>query len=278
MTIEEFTSSLYLPVAGDSAINSNFGNRGIIAGVTNSTFHKGLDLKAAIGDNVLAAQAGKVIKAGWGANGAGYMVTIDHGNGYVTKYMHNSKINVKVGDTVTAGQVIAQAGKSGQVTAEHIHFQIEKDGVAVDPTKFRYVNANFNNGQIQHLSDDQIAYRQSAVLLSNRQIIGVNEGDIDSLANLIKKDREEIVGDVEGEGSLAQIYKNINIIRSNMENGMDPILIDQLNEILDDLSTYAISFRENIKYYMGFLEKQVSTQVGITEKTAQDLAYWAEEV
>lgn len=63
---------------------------------------------------------------------AGNYVAIDHGNGYITKYMHNSSLLVKKGDKVTKGQVIALSGSTGKSTGPHCHFQIEYNGVKVD--------------------------------------------------------------------------------------------------------------------------------------------------
>ena len=74
----------------------------------------------------------------------GNYIEIDHGNGYVTKYMHNSQLKVSVGDKVTAGQVIALSGSTGKSTGPHCHFQIEYNGVKVDPLTFKYDNGMGN--------------------------------------------------------------------------------------------------------------------------------------
>lgn len=107
-----------------------------------STNHGGIDIGyVATGDNVYAAESGVVVLAGYNG-GAGLMVAIDHGNGYVTKYMHNSGIKVQIGDKVTKGQVIAAAGSTGVSTGTHVHFQIEHDGQKIDPLRFAYKNAS----------------------------------------------------------------------------------------------------------------------------------------
>lgn len=104
--------------------------------------HGGIDIGyVATGDNIYAAESGVVVSAGYNGS-AGLMVAIDHGNGYVTKYMHNSNINVQIGDKVTKGQVIAAAGNTGVSTGTHLHFQIEHDGQKVDPLNFAYKNVN----------------------------------------------------------------------------------------------------------------------------------------
>ena len=69
-------------------------------------------------------------------SGFGKIVEIDHGNGLVTRYAHNNKNLVKIGDTVKKGQTIALMGSTGRTTGSHVHFEILKDGKAVNPLKF----------------------------------------------------------------------------------------------------------------------------------------------
>ena len=64
------------------------------------------------------------------------MVEINHGNGYVTRYAHNDKNLVALGDTVTQGQTIALMGATGRATGPHLHFEVLKDGKFVNPLKF----------------------------------------------------------------------------------------------------------------------------------------------
>ena len=75
-----------------------------------------------------------------GSGDGGIYVTIDHGNGYVSKYLHCSEILVSVGDTVEKGDVIAKSGNTGDSTGPHLHFQIEYNDEAVDPLTFLYEN------------------------------------------------------------------------------------------------------------------------------------------
>lgn len=97
--------------------------------------HKGLDFHANVGDPVLSVADGVVSYAGV-RNGYGNVVEVDHGNDYVTRYAHNSRLLVKVGDLVRAGQQVAKAGSSGRSTGAHVHFEVWKNGVAVNPRKF----------------------------------------------------------------------------------------------------------------------------------------------
>lgn len=68
--------------------------------------------------------------------GYGNVVEVDHGNGYVTRYAHNSRLVVRVGDLVRAGQQVAKAGSSGRSTGAHVHFEVWADGRVVNTRKF----------------------------------------------------------------------------------------------------------------------------------------------
>ena len=120
----------YAPV--DSVkISSEFGYR-ILRGKRN--YHSGVDYKVKEGTNVYAAAAGVVTKAGVFGNGDyGKAVVIDHGDGFVTYYAHNSQLLVEVGDTVKKGTLIALSGDTGNSTGPHCHFEVRLDGVQVDP-------------------------------------------------------------------------------------------------------------------------------------------------
>ena len=97
--------------------------------------HKGNDYAAPVGTPSYAADDGTVTIAGW-SDSAGNWVVIDHGNGLVTKYMHHSRIVVSQGQTVKKGQKIGEVGSTGQSTGPHLHFQVELNGVAVNPDDY----------------------------------------------------------------------------------------------------------------------------------------------
>lgn len=121
-----------------TTITSEFGWRSApTAGA--STNHRGVDIGIPTGTNVYAVEAGTVTTAGFNQS-AGNWVIIDHGNGYVTKYMHNSALKVTAGEKVEKGQVIALSGSTGISTGPHLHFQIEYNGQPVDPLTFKYEN------------------------------------------------------------------------------------------------------------------------------------------
>lgn len=97
--------------------------------------HYGMDFAGREGADVLAVGSGVVTYAGY-RYGYGKLVEINHGNGYVTRYGHNRKVRVAVGDRVTKGQVIAEMGSTGRSTGPHVHFEVLRNGRAVDPAEY----------------------------------------------------------------------------------------------------------------------------------------------
>lgn len=97
--------------------------------------HLGIDFDANTGDPVSAAAGGVVTYSGV-KSGYGNVVEVDHGNGYTTLYGHNSRLLVRVGDVVRAGQTIAKAGSTGRSTGPHVHFEVHVDGRPVNPKPF----------------------------------------------------------------------------------------------------------------------------------------------
>lgn len=111
-------------------VSSRYGSRG-------RGFHTGVDIAGSYGSAVRAADDGKVIFVGW-SGGYGNLVKIDHQNGYVTYYAHNSSFAVKAGQIVSKGQTIAYMGSTGNSTGNHCHFEILKNGSTVNPEKYIY--------------------------------------------------------------------------------------------------------------------------------------------
>ena len=105
-----------------------------------TAFHPGVDFAGEAGGEVMAVATGVVTWAGEHM-GYGNLVEITHGNGYVTRYGHNSKVLVKAGDTVQKGQVLALVGSTGHSTGPHVHFEVLRDGSPVDPMAFINQNA-----------------------------------------------------------------------------------------------------------------------------------------
>ena len=98
-------------------------------------FHEGIDFAGRANSEVVAVAAGVVVWSGkrWGF---GNTVEVNHGNGYSTLYAHNEKNLVKVGDTVQKGQVLALLGSTGRSNGPHVHFEVRRNGKAVNPIKF----------------------------------------------------------------------------------------------------------------------------------------------
>ncbi len=121
------------PVAS-SYMTSNYGYRADPFG-RGGQFHKGIDFDANTGDPVVTVANGVVSYSGV-RGGYGNVVEVDHGNGYVTRYAHNSRLLVKVGDLVRVGQEVAKAGSTGRSTGAHVHFEVWENGRVQNPRKF----------------------------------------------------------------------------------------------------------------------------------------------
>jgi murein DD-endopeptidase MepM/ murein hydrolase activator NlpD len=117
------SGQLSWPVSGP--VTSGFGVRW-------GRMHEGIDIAVPSGTPVGAAASGTVIFAGW-MSGYGNLVAIDHGNGLSTAYGHNSSLVVSVGQTVSAGTLIAYSGSTGHSTGPHVHFEVRVNGTPVDP-------------------------------------------------------------------------------------------------------------------------------------------------
>lgn len=98
-------------------------------------FHRGIDFAGPVGAQVVSVASG-VVTYSKDRFGYGKTVEINHGNGYVTRYAHNQRVLVTVGDTVQKGQPIALMGSTGRSTGPHLHFEVLKQGRAVDPMSF----------------------------------------------------------------------------------------------------------------------------------------------
>jgi murein DD-endopeptidase MepM/ murein hydrolase activator NlpD len=121
------------PVTG-GFISSYFGEReDPFSG--HEAYHKGVDFAGNPGSNVNAVAAGVVTWAG-ARTGYGNLVEINHGDGFVTRYAHNARTLVSVGQTVTRGEAVALMGSTGRSTGPHVHFEVLRNGRQVDPLSF----------------------------------------------------------------------------------------------------------------------------------------------
>ena len=122
--------SLIRPVSG--TVTSRFGSRW-------GSTHKGIDIGASKGTPIKAAAGGTVTVAQYGYSGGyGNYVIISHGNGIQTVYGHCNTLNVKVGQKVSQGEVIATVGNTGRSTGNHLHLEIRINGVAQNPQNYLY--------------------------------------------------------------------------------------------------------------------------------------------
>ena len=135
--VDARTKPTGMPVA-DGYIASYFGVR-LDPFDGRRAFHPGLDIDAPRGTAVHAVAEGVVTYAGV-RSGYGNVVEIDHGDGYMTRYAHNSKLLVRVGQRVHAGDAIADVGSTGRSTGPHLHFEVWYEGRAVNP--LAYVRAH----------------------------------------------------------------------------------------------------------------------------------------
>jgi murein DD-endopeptidase MepM/ murein hydrolase activator NlpD len=122
------SSKLRWPVAGK--VISGFGPR------ADGTHNDGVNVAAPMGTDVHAAENGVVAYAGDELKGYGNLVLLRHDNGWVTAYAHADEIMVKRGDRIKRGQVIAKAGRTGQVDQPQLHFELRQGQKPVDPTPF----------------------------------------------------------------------------------------------------------------------------------------------
>ena len=99
-------------------------------------FHEGVDMAAPQGTPIYAAKSGKVTRTAFQAGGAGYYVSINHGDGFSSIYMHMTHYIVSTGQYVNAGQVIGYVGSTGGSTGPHLHFGIAYKGTYVNPMKY----------------------------------------------------------------------------------------------------------------------------------------------
>lgn len=124
------------PIKGsENSITSGYGKRNAPKKGA-STNHKGIDIAAPVGTPVKSPMDGKVHRIFNQKGKAGKVLDLVHPGGYKTRYFHLSGYNVKKGDKVSAGQVVAFSGNTGNSTGPHLHFELIKDGKQLDPSKF----------------------------------------------------------------------------------------------------------------------------------------------
>jgi murein DD-endopeptidase MepM/ murein hydrolase activator NlpD len=174
-----------------SHISSDYGSRiGPFTGLHEN--HDGLDIPAELGSPILAAGKGTVLYAAY-APGYGNLVEIDHGQGIITRYGHAQKLLVKIGDIIQQSQQIATVGSTGKSTGPHLHFEVSKGGISIDPKLLFAIEGKPNSGDIKRytfifkdiqlkapnqfrntgLNKPQVVYTSSATRKSGEPIITV---------------------------------------------------------------------------------------------------------
>ena len=127
-------ASMPIDASVNTIISSRFGEISRIR----SSAHKGVDIACSTGTPIKAIADGTVLYSGYDNTGLGYVVKIDHGNGVQTWYGHCSKLYVKTGEHVNAGDTISAVGSTGNSTGPHLHLEIRMDGKPVNPQIYVY--------------------------------------------------------------------------------------------------------------------------------------------
>lgn len=121
------------PVPG-FAVNSRFGLRRL-GGERGARMHRGVDIAAPQGTAVHASAEGEVVRIGHQPEGYGNFIEIRHPNGMTTLYAHLSRIDVASGDRLPAGERIGLVGSTGYSTGPHLHFEVRRGGIQVNPAR-----------------------------------------------------------------------------------------------------------------------------------------------
>ena len=135
--------------------------------------HKGIDFVASVGTDIRSTADGIVEFIGKNDHGYGNQIIICHSNGYKTRYAHLKSIGVKVGDSIKAKEKIGELGATGTVTGAHLHYEVIKNGIAIDPMKFTY--CDYENRSIQR-------YYNYLIALETNELLGMyHQGNLDRL-------------------------------------------------------------------------------------------------
>lgn len=158
------------PIVYDWDVNSPVGRRSAPTRGA-STNHAGTDYEVPTGTQIPVTLSGRVTFAGE-RGGYGNMVEVDHGNGVTTRYAHLSRINVRVGQSVSRGDMIAASGSTGRVTGPHLHYEIRRDGRPVSPNSIastRVHPGGTRGGAVVGDVEQQVAAIRSNETLSWRE-------------------------------------------------------------------------------------------------------------
>ncbi len=133
---EGHCGSVYEGAIGAGAFVWPTANRSISGYTYNSGVHPAIDIGGAIGDAVFASDSGVIVYAGWSNFGYGYLIVVDHGNGWQTAYAHLSSVGVSCGQSVFQGGVIGAVGSTGNSSGPHLHFEMVYNGAKPNPLDY----------------------------------------------------------------------------------------------------------------------------------------------
>jgi murein DD-endopeptidase MepM/ murein hydrolase activator NlpD len=144
-TIARSNSGVLKSVLGPGACEGNYdgaygsgafawpSSNHVLSGNDYWSGHLGIDIAGATGDGIFASDAGVVVFSGWANGGYGYMIMIDHGNGYQSLYGHLSSVSASCGQSVYTGSYIGAMGSTGNSTGSHLHFEVRYLGGFINP-------------------------------------------------------------------------------------------------------------------------------------------------
>lgn len=134
MTLDTFSATWISPIRNVTAsMLTAFFDSIVGSGPARGQQHRGLDIAVPVGTPVYAPRDAKVKKVEFQPTSGGHVVTLEHEGGYTSVYAHLSEILVRVGDTVSQGTEIAKSGESGAVTGPHLHWELARNGLNIDP-------------------------------------------------------------------------------------------------------------------------------------------------
>ncbi len=199
-------------------------------------FHRGIDIAAPIGENVLASASGIVRSSGYGERNGKY-IELEHKSGYTSKYLHLNDQQVQAGDEVTSGDVIGHVGNSGKSTGPHLHFEVLKDGKALNPASLVPFETFGQNRKEEKTSSILRARSMQRIELlidkgtSDEELLEMKEKLADEGVyfsyTTVRNDNREIIDialEVTGKGKNGASFRNTHDT-SDSENGISPVVL-----------------------------------------------------
>lgn len=273
------------PCPGNTTITSGVGPRW-------GKSHKGIDISAPKGAQVIATRDGKVTRATTACShnyakpintdscGGGYgnHIYIDHGDGYTSRYAHLTQLNVKVGDTVKQGQVIGTVGSTGNSTGFHLHFEIRNGSTVLDPEQ--YVNPNNSVSYVNYDTPEEIVESSDNYDYSGNQSQYTDSAYSDVAGTTVGQRVSGVT--TQPVFAFINIWLGDHLLSTDPER---PNIIQSLEvDYLDDAGTEATFTLfddnwEDIEYNLSLYWKEIYIQYGYygTGKKSKRLKYYIED-